>query len=70
MVQIATKPVVEDFEVLPDFKTQHEAWSWLKDRATPDQIDLVKEKGTCDVQTITKVEELSAIMGVPMRSFR
>ena len=70
MVQVLTRPKIEEPVVIPDFATQYEAWEWLKSRATPEQLNLVKEQGSCDAQTITKVEELAAILGVPMRSFR
>ena len=70
MVQTLTRPRIEEAIVVPDFTTQHEAWTWLKTQASDEQLALVKEQGNCDTQTITKVEELSAILGIPVRSFR
>ncbi|MEM3077630.1 MAG: hypothetical protein QXW38_08455 [Candidatus Nitrosotenuis sp.] len=69
-VQVLDRPAVAEPIVVPEFSTPQEAWRWLKEQARlqgkAGLIHQVKERGSCDSQTRTKVKELSGLLGIPI----
>ena len=67
---VRDRPVVDEAVVVPDFINPKEALDWLTERASGDQLSQVREQGSCPAQVLTRVEQLSEIMGIPVRKFR